>query len=310
MAPSDPALEVTRVERSRASELRAAAERLAQCGFRIVRLHGVIGTACTCGRRASCPTPGKHPIERGWQRLATSDPAVAARLPWRDRNNLGAACGAGMGVIDLDRHRPESNGYQSLASLERRYGALPDGPRSETGGGGLHLFFRYPPNLELHSAELGPGLDFLGEGKLVVLPPSRHSSGRVYRWCQNSAPWEIAIPTTPDWLIGLLTPPPPQIDQRLHQVGDDGAYPARLRAPLEELFQRYRVPISGPHPWRGQKLWLWRDQRARCPFGGDHDAGAFFLIQFQSGAVKAACFHHSCGSASNRWREFRARYLT
>ncbi len=309
MAITDLAIEGTHPQRRRADELRDSAARLARCGFRIVRLHGVIGTACGCRRRSACPTPGKHPIEKGWQRLATGDPAAAALLPWRDRDNLGAACGSGLGVIDLDRHRPDSNGYQSLANLERRYGSLPECPRSETGGGGLHMFFRYPPTLELHSGALGPGLDFLGEGKLVVLPPSRHASGRIYRWCPSCAPWEIAVPMLPDWVIGRLTPPPPIIDQRLHQVGDDGAYPARLPTPLDELLKRYRVPVSGPHPWRGQKLWLWRDQRARCPFGGDHDAGAFFLIQFQSGAIKAACFHHSCGSAANRWREFRTRYL-
>ncbi len=310
MATWDATLNGPHVQSSRADELRDAAARLARCGLRVVRLHGIAGTACTCRRRGDCPTPGKHPIERGWQQLATSDPAAAVRLPWRDRDNIGAACGSGMGVIDLDRHRSDSDGYQSLANLERRYGPLPDGPRSETGGGGVHLFFRYPQNLELHSGALAPGLDFLGEGKLVVLPPSRHASGRVYRWCPSSAPWEISIPTVPSWVIGLLTPPPPTIDQRLHQVRDDGASPARLRIPLEELLKRSSVPVSGPHPWRGQKLWLWRNQRARCPFGGDHDAGAFFLIQFQSGAVKAACFHHSCGSATNRWREFRARYLS
>lgn len=310
-ATPEPNLSGRKDRAHRAQELRDNAMRLALCGFRVLRVHGVEGSICTCARRADCRTPGKHPIQKGWQTLATNDPHSAASLPWRDRDNIGAACGEGLGAIDLDRHRADADGLETLAELETRHGPLPRAPRSQTGGGGQHIFFHYPADAALHSIALGPGLDFIGEGKMVVLPPSRHASGNLYRWAQRAAPWEIAIPLMPRWLINQLVPPPlPQFDPRLHDVGELGAYRPRAAVPLEQLLAAHNVPVSGPHPWRGHKLWLWRDQRARCPLGGDHDSGAFFLIQFQNGAVKAACFHHSCGSAMNRWREFRARYLT
>ncbi len=158
---------------------------------------------------------------------------------------------------------------------------------------------------------LGPGLDFVGEGKMAVLPPSRHANGNVYSWEEGAAPWETGTPLMPQWLLDLLgPPPPPQFDSRLHKLGESGGYRPRTAVALEYLLAQHHVPVSGPHLWKGHKLWLWHDQRERCPLGGDHDAGAFFLIQFENGAIKAACFHHSCGSAINRWREFRARYLS
>jgi hypothetical protein len=296
---------------NRAQELRDNAVKLALCGFRVLRIHGVQGAACTCSQRDDCRTPGKHPIQKGWQRLATGDPENAAGLPWRDSDNIAAACGEGLGALDLDRHRPDADGFATLADLEAKHGPLPRAPKSRTGGGGIHVSLHYPPAAVVRSMTLGPGLDFIGEGKMVVLPPSRHASGNTYRWEEGAAPWETGIPLMPQWLLDLLAPPPPpQFDPRLHELAESGSYRPRTAVSLEQLLAQHHVPVSGPHSWKGHKLWLWRDQRERCPLGGDHDAGAFFLIQFQNGAIKAACFHHSCGSAINRWREFRARYLT
>jgi hypothetical protein len=295
----------------RVQELRDNAMKLALCGFRVLRIHGVEDGICTCPRRANCRTPGKHPIQKGWQRLATSDPEAAAGLPWRASDNIATACGEGLGALDLDRHRPDADGFATLAESEAKYSPLPRAPKSRTGGGGMHIFLHYPPDAVVHSMTLGAGLDFIGEGKMAVLPPSRHASGNIYRWEERSAPWETGIPLMPQWLLILLAPPPPpQFDPRLHELAERGAYRPRTTFALESLLAQHHVPVSGPHEWKGHTLWLWRDQRERCPLGGDHDASAFFLIQFQNGAIKAACFHHSCGCATNRWREFRARYLT
>jgi hypothetical protein len=294
----------------RAQELRDSAMKLALCGFRVLRIHGVRGAVCTCSQREGCRTPGKHPIQKGWQRLATSDPEVAAGLPWREGDNIAAACGEGLGALDLDRHHADADGFATLAELEASHRPLPQAPKSRTGGGGMHIFLHYPPVSVVHSMTLGPGLDFIGDGKMVVLPPSRHASGNVYRWEEGAAPWETGIPMMPEWLLDLLAPPPPRFDPRLHELAELGGRRPQTAVSLEQLLARHHVPVSGPHQWKGHKLWLWRDQRERCPLGGEHDAGAFFLIQFQNGAIKAACFHHSCGSAINRWREFRTRYLT
>ena len=78
----------------------------------------------------------------------------------------------GLLVLDVD---PGSGGPESLAALERSYDPLPRTTRSRTGGGGVHVFFRYPAEKEVRNSAgwLGLGLDVRGEGGYVVVPPSR-----------------------------------------------------------------------------------------------------------------------------------------
>jgi hypothetical protein len=61
------------------------------------------GGGCTCPYQKACPDPGKHPRIRGWQRLATVDPAVAGEW-WRrwPTANLALATGPRFDVLDLD----------------------------------------------------------------------------------------------------------------------------------------------------------------------------------------------------------------
>jgi hypothetical protein len=68
-----------------------------------------------------------------------------------------------------------------------------------TGGGGIHLFFRYPRGTEIRNSAglLGPGLDVRGEGGYVVVPPS-HTQGS-YEWVDSSPLAEAS------WLLERLT---------------------------------------------------------------------------------------------------------
>ena len=54
---------------------------------------------------------------------------------------------------------------------------------AETGGGGLHLYFRHPGyTCRSRTSVLAPKVDIRGDGASAILPPSRHRSGRSYRW--------------------------------------------------------------------------------------------------------------------------------
>ena len=99
-------------------------------------------------------------------------------------------------VLDID---PSDGGLQSLAALERESGPLPGTARSRTGGGGVHVFFRYPPGKDVRNSAgwLGPGLDVRGEGGYVVVPPSRTQG--VYEWIDRSHPIQAA------WLLERLS---------------------------------------------------------------------------------------------------------
>jgi putative DNA primase/helicase len=105
---------------------------------------------------------------------ATTDSEMIRR--WWTRMplaNIGIPTGEASGILVLDVD-PDRGGRESLASLEREIGELPCTYRVQTGGGGEHIYFRYPgERVGCSAGLLGPGLDIRGEGGYIVGPPSR-----------------------------------------------------------------------------------------------------------------------------------------
>lgn len=125
---------------------------------------------------------------------------------WWDRwpnANVGVRTGevSGFFVLDVDG----AEGSASLDALEQKHGKLPETRTASTGGGGRHLFFKWPgePIRNFNDNRIGLKLDVRGEGGYVVAPPSIHPSGREYSW-MGEPPAEVA--TAPDWLIQLIRP--------------------------------------------------------------------------------------------------------
>jgi len=176
-------------------------------GWRVLPLHGILRGRCTC-RRPCGPSAGKHPIADAVPRGvhdATTDLDILARCWSRwPAANIGIATGQGSGllVVDID---PRSGGDETFARLERQLGALPETPRVSTGGDGVHYYFRWPAG-EMRST-FGRGIDVKHTGGYVVAPPSRHASGRVYAWCAEAAPDEVALAELPNpWLAAVRRP--------------------------------------------------------------------------------------------------------
>jgi hypothetical protein len=89
------------------------------------------------------------------------------------------------------------------ARLQREHERLPPTLRARSARG-EHLYFSADAARIGNSAgQLGAGLDVRGRGGYVVAPPSRHASGKHYRW--TSAPPPAPLPA---WLAALLAPPP------------------------------------------------------------------------------------------------------
>jgi hypothetical protein len=65
----------------------------------------------------------------------------------------------------------------------------------ETGGQGLHHYLTLDRSLP--KAAPWEGIEVQATGGLVVAPPSRHFSGRVYRWIR---PLPAELPTLPYWI--------------------------------------------------------------------------------------------------------------
>jgi hypothetical protein len=177
-----------------------AAPMCARLGFPVVPMHTARpGGGCTCAH-PTCSDPGKHPRLAGWKPLAAADPAVVGGWwrRWPDAN-LGLVTGRRFDVLDLDGEQGVEalRAATSIAPLEHR------GPVARTGGGGWHLLF-CPTGLG-NRVGLLPGIDWRGQGGLIVAPPSRHASGNRYTWVR---PLTAALPTVPAGLRRLLAPPP------------------------------------------------------------------------------------------------------
>jgi putative DNA primase/helicase len=146
-----------------------------------------------------CEPGAKRPLTRNGHWDATTETQVVRQ--WWQRwpsANVGVPTGKKSGVVVLDVD-VDDGGLESLAKLEYAVAPAPKTARARTGGGGIHIFFRYPRGTEIRNSAglLGPGLDVRGEGGYVVVPPSR--TQRSYQWVDSSALAEAS------WLIERLT---------------------------------------------------------------------------------------------------------
>ena len=115
--------------------------------------------------------------------------------------NIGLACGHHFFVLDVD---PRNGGDETLGALEREYAKVPETVIGLTGGGGLHILFRMPPELKKLRGSAGDGLDIKGLGGYIVAPPSIHPDGPEYRWDCGAHPTDTAIAEAPQWLLHKL----------------------------------------------------------------------------------------------------------
>jgi len=142
--------------------------------------------------------------------LAGSHDYLDARLdpsPWRrnPRLNIALACGpSNILVLDID-----DGSLEQVASILGE--AALATPQQRSGGGRWHLFYRAPDpgTIGMEIRKHGnlpdlPGCEVLGTTANVMLCPSIHPSGRMYRWNIGHNPWRIKLRPTPEPLIEML----------------------------------------------------------------------------------------------------------
>ena len=165
---------------------------------------------CACGSRKQHKA-GKHPlgllVPHGVHD-ASKDPDTIRR--WWDRfpmAHVGIATGAISRIAVLDPD-PRHGGMDTLARMERAHGALPPTPTVLTGYDvgtdqrGEHRYFSIDGPMP--SGILGPGVDFQGDGRLVVAPPSPHFSGVRYEWEAAAHIADIPLEPLPSWIASLV----------------------------------------------------------------------------------------------------------
>lgn len=175
-------------------------------GWRVLPLHWIRSDG-TCSCEGDCGrSAGKHPRVRHGVRDASAVPAQIAAW-WREWPEAGIALAtsAELLVIDVD---PARDGDAGLRACADRLGALPATLTCRTGSGGAHYYFTAGTGSVGNSSDrLALGVDVRATGGYVVVPPTRHKSGAVYRW-EGASPGAVEIAALPERWIDALAPRP------------------------------------------------------------------------------------------------------
>lgn len=219
-------------------ENKEQALRYARAGLKIFPLWWIDENgkcACTdkdCGGPGSQNNPGKHPISGkpgAWivpkGRLESSSDVKKVDYWWTQypKANIALDCaGNGLFVIDIDRHKDragnEINGFEAIDDFETTFKEkITSSVSAETGGGGVHLIYKAPKDFKSAPSGLGEnykGVDFKFNG-YILLAPSNHKSGELYRWTDDS---DILL------LAGKVPPLPRTIEKLIRDGFDDNRF--------------------------------------------------------------------------------------
>lgn len=149
------------------------------------------------------PNEGKKPTLKDWVNKSTAD--MDKVIAWWSGQYAGKNIGivtSNFWALDIDAG---ADGFVSLDKLENEYELLPDTVTVNTGGGGVHKYFRQSDNPIKNRTGVLPRIDVRGVGGQVIAPPSLHASGNRYEFQPNYEPDNVAIAEAPDWLIGFVS---------------------------------------------------------------------------------------------------------
>ena len=199
---------------------------------------------------AVLPCRGKRPLTGHGVHDASRDIETIARW-WREHPdaNIGVACGtaSGIDVIDVDGEA----GRATLAEVEVACGPLPATPRQVTGSGGLHVIFAYDPTRPIGNRVRGlPGIDTRSDAGYIVVSPSTHPNGRLYRWDPGLHPLKVRPAAMPRWLADLLMPAvdPSPVGQARPSIEEEagwGPKPRYSRAALQRACEAIEAAPPG-----------------------------------------------------------------
>jgi hypothetical protein len=150
--------------------------------------------------RATCSKPGKRPLGRWkqWQaRLPTLDEVVGQ---WElvPEANVGVVLGPVSGLVGVDVDGEEGKRILGEVSGENL-------PRTLTfaTGRGRRLLYAVDRDSDIPTRTFGGRggeVKILAAGTLTVMPPSRHASGKKYRWLRRRGPGDVRAAWAPEWL--------------------------------------------------------------------------------------------------------------
>ncbi len=197
------------------------------------------------------------PLIKGWQHLATSDPAQIRKWCREFPGcNWGHRTGRGRLVADLDVKHGDNGPAALVAFMAERGLSLPPVPFATSPTGGRHLLMRISEEVPSRSSStrIIPGVDLLADGgHYAVMPmsqrrittPARPGQPKenmtvAYRWADGSCPCQA--PRAPAWLTEAMRTMP-SIGYPAGHPGSTGNWSGDL-PPTEELLA-HGLPVGG-----------------------------------------------------------------
>jgi len=207
---------------------------------------------CACGKSGKNHKAGKHPIGRlvpHGVKDATNDPN-RIREWWNQcpEANIGAAMGekSEAFAIDLDG----AKAHRLFADVQKSNNAAPIKTLvSETGRGsdGHHVVIKLPDGARVGTVNRKDiGIDIIGTGSYIVVPPSNHISGGTYKWIRdfplaNPEPWLM------NWVFSLFDRGLQKGHQSPVSLDLPGAPPPGFKS-CERLADGLSEGLSAPSP--------------------------------------------------------------
>jgi hypothetical protein len=194
-----------------------------------MRLHPDIERVALLGWRCIPVTRKRAGFWKGYLKDATCDLDALAQWSRLYPNCNWSVVPDGSGVWALDVDVPgaehEADGTAWVRQMVERHGPLPARPHGRSGGGGHLLVFKDAgAPIKCESGYPVAGIDPRARRVQFTIAPSTHRNGNPYRW--HVAPWEVAPPEAPAWLLKAVAPPP------RHPL------PARPRVPTTDTARR------------------------------------------------------------------------
>lgn len=157
-----------------------------------------------------CKPRSKEAILKGWPDKATTDPAQLQT--WNEEYpncNWGGSAGEQSGLLVIDTDSEEA------LALFKGFGPVPSTLTVKTARG-WHFYFQYPKGMKIKnsSSTLGLKIDVKAERGNIIVPPSVHPSGAIYKIVDDCPPAPV-----PEWLLKRLL----QIQSPSHSSSDSSA---------------------------------------------------------------------------------------
>ena len=161
------------------------------------------------------PCKDKRPLLKSWKEYQSAlvpqpqfDAWYGPGGAYAGHYDMGMLTGTASGrilMIDLDFYKPGGDAARQWwggVLMTHNHGLPLETWQQRTGGGGLQMFFSYPPEWKFAvNSKTSINVDVRCQGGFAVLPPTTHASGGAYVWDAGCAPWEIDLLPAPDWLL-------------------------------------------------------------------------------------------------------------